>query len=453
MQLTETPVSTALLTDLYELTMAQAYIELGMEDDAVFSLYVRRLPETRNYLLACGLDDVLRYLEALRFDSRALDYLSSLNIFSQRFLAYLEQLRFTGDVFAMPEGMPFFANEPLLEVKAPIPQAQMVETLVMNQIHVQTVLASKALRVVASAQGRRVLDFGMRRTHGIDAALKGARAFYLAGIDATSNIAAGQAYDIPVSGTMAHSYVQAHDDEYQAFRRFVAIHPETVLLIDTYDTGNGARKAVALARELGSDFRVRGVRLDSGDLAALARRVRETLDASNLKAVEIFASGGLDEYAIAALIEAGAPIDGFGIGTAMGVAADAPSLDLVYKLVSYAGRGRMKLSSGKPTLPGQKQVFRLERNGVATADVIAHYHENLPGRPLLRCVMANGRRTDEGRDRLDDARVRARSERGRLPLRLHALSPADPPYTIQLSDDLLHSRDEVHDSIVGSSKP
>jgi len=425
--------SQALLTDLYELTMMQAYVEESMEAEAVFDLYVRRLPPTRNYLLACGLDDVLRYLETLRFDAAALDYLRSLGGFSERFLRYLQQLRFRGDVYAVLEGTPVFAYEPLVQIVAPLPQAQLIETLVMNQISVQTVLASKAARVVAAAAGRSVVDFGFRRMHGIDAGLKAARAFHIAGVSATSNVAAGQIYGIPVAGTMAHSYVQAHDRELDAFRRFVRLYPDTTLLVDTYDTLAGVEQVVALARELGSEFRVRAIRLDSGDLAELAAKARQVLDAAGLSSVRIFASGGLDDTVVAALVNGGAPIDAFGVGTDMGVSRDAPSLDIAYKLVSYAGVDRIKLSPGKLVLPGRKQVYRVERNGVAARDVIALAEEPPQGRPLLVPVMKQGQRVPAGGEHLDEARRRAADETERLPSRLRGLSAADPAYAVEVS--------------------
>src|SRR3990170_1544849 len=311
--------SPALLTDLYELTMLQAYVEEGMHAEAVFDLYVRRLPSTRNYLLACGLDDVLEYLEALAFDDEALAYLDSCEQFSDRFLRYLRDFRFAGDVHAVPEGTAVFPFEPLVEIVAPLPQAQLVETMVMNQINLQTVLASKAVRVVAAAAGRPVVDFGFRRMHGVDAGLKAARAFYIAGVASTSNVAAGQTYGVPIAGTMAHSYVQAHDEELEAFRRFARLYPDTTLLVDTYDTIAGVRHVVTLAREMGSAFRVRAIRLDSGDLAALATEARRILDEAGLQGVRIFASGGLDEEAVATLVGQRAPIDAFGVGTDMGV--------------------------------------------------------------------------------------------------------------------------------------
>jgi nicotinate phosphoribosyltransferase len=313
----------------------------------------------------------------------------------------------------------------------------------MNQIHVQTVLASKAARVVEAAQGRQVVDFGLRRMHGIDAGLKAARAFHIAGVDATSNVAAGQAYGLRVAGTMAHSYIQAHDDEYEALRAFAQVYPDTVLLVDTYDTLAGVRKVVQLARELGSAFRVSAVRLDSGDLCELAFGARRILDEAGLQQVGIFASGSLNETEIAKLVAAGAPIDGFGVGTDMGVSRDAPALDIAYKLVEYAGRGRLKLSTGKAVLPGRKQIFRVAQNGIADHDVLARHDESLPGRPLMQHVMKGGERLPEGRVSLNDARSYARREVDRLPAGIRGLEPARPPYRVDISQALSASRDQL----------
>jgi nicotinate phosphoribosyltransferase len=432
-----------LFTDLYELTMLQAYVERGMHGTATFSLFVRRLPERRNYLLACGLDDVLSYLESLRFKRESLDYLASLGGFTEGFLRWLGEFRFTGDVDAVPEGTPVFENEPTLEVTAPIAQAQLVETFVMNQVHLQTVLASKAARVVTAAQGRRVVDFGPRRMHGIDAALKAARAFHIAGVAATSNTLAGQIYGVPVAGTMAHSFIQAAKNEMEAFRDFTALYPETILLVDTYDTLQGVRHVIALARELGDAFKVRAVRLDSGDLVDLAAKARAMLDEAGLHHVEIFASGSLDEDAIAEIVAQGAPITGFGVGTAMGVSQDAPGLDIAYKLCAYGGRGRLKLSTGKPVLPGRKQVFRVEENGRAVRDVIARAEETLPGRPLLRPAMRGGRRLAEGTIDLNAAREHAQDEIARLPEHIRAIRPAQPRYRVEISEALRAYQDEV----------
>lgn len=428
-----------LFTDLYELTMLQAYFEEGLTQQAVFTLFVRRLPARRNFLLACGLDTLLEQLERLRFTDEDRRYLASLGRFSPGFIARLADVHFTGDVYAVPEGTPVFANEPILEVVAPLPEGQWVETLVMNQIGVQTVLASKAVRVVTAAGGRPVIDFGARRMHGIDAALKAARAFHIAGVAATSNVLAGRDYGVPVSGTMAHSFIQAHDDEAMAFAAFAHRFPGTVLLVDTYDTLRGIAHVIELARRLGDAFTVSAVRLDSGDLAGLAREARRMLDAAGLERVRIVASGGLDEDAIAGLLDADAPIDGFGVGTSMGVSSDAPDLDIAYKLAAYAGTGRVKLSAGKPILPGRKQIFRCAEGDTDMADIIGRSDELLPGRPLLQPVMRGGRRLHEAAG-LDLLRAHAAAEVARLPARLRALAPADPPWPVTVSAALLRDQ-------------
>ena len=431
-----------LFTDLYELTMMQAYHAAGMHETAVFSLFVRRLPETRNFLLACGIESVLEQLETLRLSDRDIDYLASLGHFDQPFLDWLAEFRFTGEVFAVPDGTPVFPNEPILEVVAPLPQAQLIETLVMNQVHLQTVLASKAARLTIAAGKRPVVDFGARRMHGIDAALKGARAYHVAGIAGTSNVLAGREYGVPVLGTMAHSFIQACEDEATAFRHYAQRYPQTVLLVDTYDTLDGVERVIELAREMGDDFTVRAVRLDSGDLGELARQARARLDEAGMPEMEIIASGGLDEHEIKRLIDSGAPIDAFGVGTSMGVSHDAPDLDIAYKLAEYAGQGRLKLSSGKPILPGRKQVFRRSEAGVCRGDVIGRHDEDLPGEPLLRHVMAGGRRTEPA-PALDDLREQARAAMERLPAAIRQIAPADPPYPVEISERLRQHQDEI----------
>ncbi len=433
----------AILTDLYELTMLQAYVSEGMTETAVFDLFVRRLPANRNYLVACGLQDVLDYLERLRFSPDSLAYLDSLGNFSREFLDYLAEFRFSGDVYAVAEGSVMFPDEPILEVVAPLPEAQLIETFVLNQVHYQTVVASKAARVVSAARGRSVVDFGLRRYHGIDAGLKAARAAYIAGVGATSNVLAGRLYDIPVVGTMAHSYILAHDSERDAFERFADLYPETVLLVDTFDTLNGVREVVALARRLGSDFRVKAVRLDSGDLAVLAKATRKMLDSEGLTQVGIFASGDLDEYRIEELLNSGAPIDGFGVGTRMGVAADAPFLNSAYKLVSYGGRSRMKLSQAKATLPGRKQVFRIAEGETVVKDVLSLHDEQLPGRPLLRPVMIEGKRLPATSAGLDEARRHCVQELAALSDPVRNLAPMESPYPVALSDGLTAERDRL----------
>jgi nicotinate phosphoribosyltransferase len=432
----------ALFTDLYELKMLEAYLRQDMSGEAVFTVFVRRLPPGRNFLLACGLETVLDYLEHMRFEESDLAYLASLGYFSKPLLDSLRTWRFEGEVRAVPEGTPVFANEPIVEIRAPIAQAQLVETYVTNQLHLQTLLASKAARVVLAAQGRPVVDFGARRMHGVDAALKAARAFYIAGVVSTSNVLAGKQYGVPVAGTMAHSYVQAHDSETEAFRDFARIYPDTTLLVDTYDTLDGVRRVISLARELGDEFKVAAVRLDSGDLIELARQSRKLLDAAGLERVKIFASGGLDEHAVAKLVEE-APIDAFGVGTSMGVSADKPDLDIVYKLAEYAGRGRLKLATDKPILPGSKQVFRVEESGEAVRDVIARAHEQLPGRVLLECVMQGGRRVQSARRTLEQARDHARAEIERLPASVRAIEPAQHPYPVEVSAALSQYQREL----------
>ena len=424
---------TALFADLYELTMMQAYLSEGLTGEAVFSLFVRRLPGVRNYLIACGLDTLLDVLAAARFSPDDISYLASLNLFAPDFLDWLRRFRFTGDVYAVPEGTIVFANEPIVEIVAPLPQAQLFETIVMNQIHLQTLLASKAARMVTAARGRRVVDFGARRMHGTDAAIKAARAFHIAGVAATSNLAAGRRYAIPVAGTMGHSYVQAHETEAEAFRAFARIYPDTVLLIDTYDTVAAAKRVVELAARHRDEFRISAVRLDSGDLGVLSRAVRGLLDAAGLRQVRIMASGGLDETMIERLVSGGAPIDSFGIGTSMGVSADMPGLDIAYKLTEYGGKGRLKLSAGKPILPGRKQVFRREEVGMYSGDEIARSNETRPGAPLLACVMRNGRKLAHPAEPLSAMRERARDGLARLPKSIVSLAPADPPYPVAIS--------------------
>lgn len=423
--------NTALLTDLYELTMLQSYFERGMNGPAVFDLFVRRLPTRRNYLVACGLDEVLRYLETLHFSDESLTYLRSIGKFSDSFLEHLRRFRFTGDVYAVPEGSIVFANEPIVEIVAPLPEAQLVESYVMNQIHLQTLAASKAARIVTAATGRGVVDFGLRRAHGSDAAIKAARAFHIVGVQATSNVLAGMTYGIPVAGTMAHSYIQSHDNELNAFASFLETYPSTIVLVDTYDTLEGVRHVVELKKRLGSRFQVQGVRIDSGDLLESSRQTRTILDAAGLANVQIVASNSLDEYSIAQLVAAKAPIDSFGVGVHMSVSSDAPYLDTAYKLVEYDGRPKMKLSADKLNLPGRKQVFRQP-----CRDVIGLHNEVIEGERRLVKVMANGRRTEPAKDAMLKARANFQSELEKIPPHLLGLNEASPPYPVEISPAL-----------------
>ncbi|HEX7437355.1 MAG TPA: nicotinate phosphoribosyltransferase, partial [Caldimonas sp.] len=384
----------ALLTDLYQITMLQAYLEEGMAAPAVFELFVRKLPPQRNFLVAAGLEQVLQFLETLAFSKVELAWLRSQGGFSSKLLDHLRTLRFEGDVDAMPEGTVFFADEPLIRVTAPLPQAQLVESRLLNLAHFETLIASKAARMVLAAEGRRLVDFGMRRAHGAEAALLAARAAYLAGFDATATTEAGRRFGIPVSGTMAHSFVQAHASERAAFEAFARARPHRpTLLLDTYDTEAAAAKLIDLAPELARDgIAIGGVRIDSGDLAAHAKAVRGMLDAAGLQGVTIFASGNLDEHRIAALIAA-APIDGFGVGTALDTSSDAPAIDAVYKLQHYAGVARRKRSEGKATWPGVKQVVRrFDGAGFIGGDRVQLDAEPRDGEALLRPCMRGGRR-------------------------------------------------------------
>ena len=439
----DNPLRSALFTDLYELTMARAYAAASMDRIAVFELFFRTMPPNRNFILAAGLAEVVDYLEAWRFSPSDLEYLGELGGFPGEFLERLAGLRFTGDVYAVPEGTVVFQGEPILQVVAPLLQAQIVETFLLNQVHYQCVAASKAARVVLAAQGRAVVDFGSRRAHGADAALKAARSAYLAGASGTSNVLAGKRYGLPVYGTMAHSFVQAHDEEAQAFESFVRLFPETTLLVDTYDTLEGVAEVVRLAARMGSDFRIRAIRLDSGDLAGLARQARLMLDGAGLHGVRIFASSELDEYAIAALVRGGASIDAFGVGTRMVVSSDAPELDMVYKLVEYDGAPRAKLSSGKVMYPGRKQVRRFMEGGRMARDLVCGPGEEPGGDPLLRQVLRQGRATAEGRESLEVCRTRAAAGLAALPEALRGLDRAGPypvEYSPALKDGLLALR-------------
>jgi len=419
----------ALFTDLYELTMAAAYLADEHRGSATFELWVRDQGPRRNFLVAAGLESALQYLEELRFDEPALEYLASTRRFPPGFLDFLAGLRFTGDVWAMPEGTIAFAREPLLRVTAPVIEAQLAETFLINAVGFQTLIASQAARVTLAGEGRNWVDFGARRAHGVDAALGAARSAYLAGAAGTSLVLAGREHGLPLSGTMAHSYVLSHPGEREAFLAFARTFPDdAVFLIDTFDTLRGAGLAAAAARELGAEgIRVKGVRLDSGDLAELASGVRSILDRAGLPEVSILASGGLDEHSVARLVAAGAPIDAFGVGTRLVTGGTDPSLDAIYKLVADERGPQMKTSTGKATLPGVKQVLRRERAGMLDSDSIALADETgVSGWPLLRSVMAGGRRLDPP-EPLVAARERCRAGLASLPAPLRSLDDPSPP--------------------------
>ncbi len=425
-----------LLTDLYELSMLEAYAAHGMAETAVFELFFRKLPPERGFLLAAGLEQAVAFLETMHFTPDELAWLRASGLFAPDFLQTLADLRFTGDVDAMPEGTVFFPDEPVLRVTAPLPQAQLVETRLINLVHFQTVIASKAARMVLAAPGKQLVDFGLRRAHGAEAGLLAARASYLAGFDATATVLANRDFGIPIVGTMAHSFVQAHDDEATAFERFARVRPQALtLLIDTYDTEHGAALVAGLAPRLAAEgIVVRAVRLDSGDLAAHARAVRAILDAAGLQGIRIFASGGLDEYSLLALCNGGAPIDGFGVGTSLTTSSDVPALDCAYKLQEYAGRPRRKRSEGKATWPGRKQVYRRYTiEGIIAGDVVALIDEGVDGTALLQPAMRNGKRV-AGFPSLAQARDRAAASLAQLPAALRRLEPGQVP--VQISEGI-----------------
>lgn len=432
------PSASALLTDLYQLTMLQTYFVHGMTGSAVFELFVRKLRPHRNFMIAAGLEQVLDFLENLRFQDEDLAWIASSKQFRPDFGEQLRALRFTGDVHALPEGTVFFPDEPVLRVTAPLPQAQLVETRLVNLINFQTMVASKAARSVLAAPGRQVVDFGLRRAHGADAGLLAARAAYLAGFSGTATVLAAPRFGIPVLGTMAHSFIQAHDDEALAFEQFARTFPDNaVLLIDTYDVEAATRKVVALGKRLATDgVSIKGVRIDSGDLGREARRVRHLLDAAGLNDTMIFVSGDLDEYRLRKLLADGAPVDGFGVGTSLVTSSDEPYLDTVYKLQEYAGRPRRKRSTGKETWPGRKQVFRhYGPDGRFDCDVLALEDDPQSGEPLLKPVMRAGRRVTP-QPTLQEARERAAQQLAQLPDRLKALEPSATPYHVAIAPSL-----------------
>ncbi|MBA3350476.1 MAG: nicotinate phosphoribosyltransferase [Actinobacteria bacterium] len=428
----------ALLTDLYELTMGASYHAHGMNDQATFDLFVRHLPDQRRFLICCGIEHALDYLDHLHFDDDAITYLRSLDMFEEGFLKFLSDLEFTGEVRAIPEGEAVFGGEPIISLTAPLIEAQIVETFLLNCIMFETMIASKAARVNIAARERRFVDFSLRRDQGADAGLRAARASFVGGAAATSNVLAGQMFGIPVNGTMAHSYVMAFEDELNAFRCFLRDFPEgSVLLIDTFDVEEGARRAARVAKELGPEgVTLSGVRIDSGDLATLTHSVRKILDEAQLGGVKIVLSGDLDEHRIEKYIADGVPVDAFGVGTQMGTSGDAPSLGGVYKLVEDTHGPKIKLSTGKATLPGRKQVFRMRGDGGYDHDVIALEDEGTPGGvPLLQQVMVGGLRCEE-RDPLTAVQARCGRTLALLPEELRSLDGSAEVYPVHYSPKL-----------------
>ncbi len=442
--MTQTQRIGPLFTDLYQLTMAAAYFEREIEELASFSLFVRE-SAARNYFVAAGLERVLDELAGFEFSDREIDYLKGIGLFADDFLSFLKTLRFKGDIFAMPEGALFFSDEPVLEVTAPMIQAQIVETFLLNTIGSQSLFASKGARCVHAADGRPLIDFSLRRTQGQDAGLNVARSTYIAGFAGTSNLLAGQRYGIPVSGTMAHSYISAFKHEIDAFRAYAAIFPEhSVFLIDTYDSLQGARNAVRVGLEMREQGNaLKGVRLDSGDMIDLSCRVREIFDKAGLTEVKIYASSGFDEFKIHELLKKGARIDAFGVGSRVGSCADAPYLDVVYKLVKMDKRLVRKLSPGKKTLAGEKQVFRqIDAGGSYAGDIIGLRDEAIDGAtPLLSHVMHQGERVGLS-PALEDIRSGFKSNFSALPDKYKSIHERHP-YPVKLSEGLVVAQKEI----------
>jgi nicotinate phosphoribosyltransferase len=430
-------LTSPLLTDLYQLTMLQGYVDENMHEDAVFEFYVRNLPENRGFLLAAGLETLLTFLEGMRFSGEELRYLEGTGRYSKGLLDYLATFRFSGDIYAMPEGTVFFENEPVVRIVAPLPEAQLIETRLINILHFEILIASKAARCVLAAADRATLvDFGVRRSHGAEAGMLAARATYIAGFAGTSTVLAESLFGIPVFGTMAHSYIEAHEDELEAFLGFARANPDNVtLLIDTYDVHRGAKKTIEAAGVLaGEGIKVRAVRLDSGDLFTLSKDVRKILDGGGLTAVQIFASGNLDEHIIRDLLVRGAPINGFGVGTKLDTSADAPYLECAYKLMEYSGKPRFKKSQGKATIPGRKQVFRQFEGQTMVRDILSLEGDVVEGKPLLEKVMNRGKKV-AGVTVLKDIASHARVQLKSLPPHLQSLLTS-PPYPVTISPAL-----------------
>lgn len=434
-----------LLVDLYELCMAQAYWARDMRGEATFSLFFRELPPRRSFMLACGQQYLSEILADLRFESDHLQRLEQLQLFQPEFLRWLGEFRFSGRLRALPEGTPVFPNEPLLEIDAPIAEAQLLESLVMNYVHLETVLASQAARLVLAARGRPLVDFGMRRMQGLDAAHRGVRAYRIAGLAGTSNVLAGQDFGLPVRGTMAHSFVQACANQLEAFKTYADLYPNTTLLVDTYDTREAVQQIIDWLKSE-PETEIGAIRLDSGDLLAESRYCRELLDEAGFERIRILASGNLDEYRIRQLLDRGAPIDGFGVGSALGTGGEAPVLDLAYKLTQYQGRPSMKRSPGKAFYPSPKQVYRsIDSEGRYSGDQITHWEEQADGEPLLRTTMSGGQPIPKAIASLEDTVEHTREALERLPERLQGLKPSGKPYPVAVSERLRRIRAECMD--------
>ena len=441
----------SLLTDFYELTMCASYFENGRNESATFDLFIRKLPPNRSYFIFAGLEQVLLFLEKVKFSEEHIDYLREKGL-TEEFLEYLRGFKFSGEVWSVPEGTVVFPGEPLVRVTAPIIEAQLVETFLLNTVNLQTMIATKASRVVRAAEGISVIEFGLRRTQGTDAGMKAARTSYLAGAEGTSNVLAGMRYGIPIFGTMAHSYVMFFDKEIDSYRAFAKTFPQnSTFLIDTYDDLKGAENAATVAKELEKKgCRLNAVRLDSGNLLTISQKVRQILDGHGLNYVKIFASGDLDEYIIEKLVKKGAKIDAFGVGTRMSTSMDRPYVDVVYKLSGKVEEGNfvpaMKLSNGKVTLPGKKQVFRRkDKNGKCVEDIIGLEDEDVKGERLLRKVMKDGRITCE-MPPLEEMRKTTLRNLSELPERYKRFrNPSS--YRVELSKRLTKIRKQVTEKL------
>lgn len=439
--------------DFYELTMAASYFEHKQNAKAVFDLFIRRMPKNRSYFVACGLEDCLQYLKEFHFDLEALGFLKNLKFFKDDFLDFLSNLKFTGSIYAIPEGTVFFSNEPIIRVEAPIIEAQIIESFLLNTINLQTTIASKAARVVYAGQGKGVFDFSLRRTQGTDAAIKVARASYIAGCLGTSNTLAGKIYQIPVAGTMAHSYVMSFENELEAFKSFAENFPDnSTFLIDTYDNLKGIKNAIIAAKELqASGHKLNAVRIDSGDLAEISKKARQELDKAGLSYVKIFGSGNLDEYKIEKLLTRGAKIDNFGVGTNMGTSSDAPFCDVIYKISEVTDEKNqfipvMKLSKDKVTFPGRKQVFRiLNKKGQFEKDILSLEGETIEGQPLLKKVVEDGNFIYKNPS-LQDIRKNANENLSRLPEKYKRLNNA-ASFPVLISPGLKALRDSFLKSL------
>ncbi|WP_067620259.1 nicotinate phosphoribosyltransferase [Dissulfuribacter thermophilus] len=427
-----------LLTDLYQLTMAQVYVEKGLTGTACFEFFVRELPAERNFLVASGIQEIINFLKNFSFSSEDLKFLESTGLFNKDFLEYLSELQFKGDVYAMDEGTVFFPMEPVLQVKAPLPLAQLLETRIINVLQYSILITSKAARVSLASRGKTVVDFGLRRAHGGEAGLLAAKSSYIGGFNGTSTVLAGKLYGIPIFGTMAHSYIQAHRNELEAFLNFARTYPQRpIFLVDTYDVKQGVETAIKATQILKKEgINPFGIRIDSGDLSEESRMARLLLDEAGYNDIKIIASGDLDEYSVARLVESNAPIDGFGVGTRVVTSVDVPYLNCAYKLVEYSGKKTFKRSKGKATLPGQKQVIRhFDENGGMIFDELVLCDKTMntsaTAKCLLKPIVEQGKVVNSA-FAIEDARQRLRTSLNMLPNHLKALHKA-PVYEVRIN--------------------